>query len=98
MKIKSIYIDNFKSLIDFRLIDPNPFSVFVGANGVGKSNIFEALEFLNYSNSMQDQRTDELFGGYKNFINFKGYKKDLKIEIQSEHHNFIFFRLPYESD
>ena len=66
MKIKSIYIDNFKSLVDFRLTEPNPFSVFVGANGVGKSNIFEALEFLNYRYSFKNGKLDDFFGGYEN--------------------------------
>jgi predicted ATPase len=45
MKIKSLHIKNFKSLVDLEIVEPNPFTVFVGANGVGKSNIFEALEF-----------------------------------------------------
>ncbi len=45
MKIKNIHIKNFKSIVDVEINEPNPFSVFVGANGVGKSNIFEALEF-----------------------------------------------------
>ena len=98
MKIKSIYIDNFKSLVDFRLIDPNPFSVFVGANGVGKSNIFEALEFLNYTYSFKNGKLDDFFGGHENFINFNGYKKDLRININSEHNNFSFHRFPYEVD
>jgi predicted ATPase len=46
MKIKKLHIKNFKSLVDLEIVDPNPFTVFVGANGVGKSNIFEALEFV----------------------------------------------------
>ncbi len=96
MKIKSIHIDNFKSLIDFKLVEPNPFSVFVGPNGSGKSNIFEALEFLNNTYSFKNGKLDGHFGGYKNFINFKGYKKHLTIEIKSEHNNFSFLREPYE--
>jgi predicted ATPase len=98
VKIKSIYINNFKSLVDFRLIEPNAFSVFVGANGVGKSNIFEALEFLNYTSSFKDTISDNLFGGYQNFINFNGYKKPLKIEISSEFNKLGYYRNPYESD
>ena len=85
-------------MIDFRLTDPNPFTVFVGGNGVGKSNIFEALEFLNYLISIKNQKIEELFGGYKNFVNLNGYKKYLKIAIQSEHNYIGFYREPYESD
>ena len=83
MKIKSLHIDNFKSLIDFKLIEPNPFSVFVGANGVGKSNIFEALEFFNYKNFNSFNEVDSLFGGYENFVNANSYKKGLSIRIAS---------------
>lgn len=45
MKIKRLYINNYKSLVDFELVEPNPFSVFVGPNAAGKSNIFEASPF-----------------------------------------------------
>ncbi|MCF8326133.1 MAG: AAA family ATPase [Leadbetterella sp.] len=48
MKIKSLNIKNFKSIVDITIDEPNPFTVFVGPNGSGKSNIFEALEFSNY--------------------------------------------------
>ena len=60
MKIKSLHIKNFKSLVDLEIVDPNPFTVFVGANGVGKSNIFEALEFVSYS---ENTSLHDLFGG-----------------------------------
>ncbi len=82
MKIESLVIDNFKSLNNFKLENPNPFSVLVGANGVGKSNIFEALEFLNYSISFQ--YPDDLFGGYKNFINCNRYDDELFFGIYFE--------------
>lgn len=60
MKIKSLHIKNFKSLVDLEIVDPNLFTVFVGANGVGKSNIFEALEFVAYS---ENTSLHDLFGG-----------------------------------
>ena len=90
MKIEKLEIDNFKSLNGFKLENPNAFSVFVGANGVGKSNIFEALEFLNYKiiyqgsfeQTIQYVEIDGLFGGYKNFVNFKRLKDDLSFSIK----------------
>gem|GEM_PF-6184355 len=30
MKIKRLYINNYKSLVNFELVEPNSFSVFVG--------------------------------------------------------------------
>jgi predicted ATPase len=49
MRIKKIHIRNFKSLVNFELENVKPFCAFVGPNASGKSNIFEALEFSNYS-------------------------------------------------
>lgn len=46
MKIKRIYIQNYKS-IDNLDITLNPkLNVFIGENGMGKSNIFEAINWL----------------------------------------------------
>ena len=45
MRLKSVYIGQYKNLRDFTLsFDNNSFiDVFVGKNGTGKSNLFEAL-------------------------------------------------------
>ncbi len=45
MRLKSVYISQYKNLKDFSLnFDSNSFiEVFVGKNGTGKSNLFEAL-------------------------------------------------------
>lgn len=45
MRLKSVYISQYKNLKDFTLnFDGNSFiDVFVGKNGTGKSNLFEAL-------------------------------------------------------
>jgi predicted ATPase len=67
MKIKRLYINNYKSLVDFELLEPNPFSVFVGPNAAGKSNVFEALEFLTYADDFV--RMDSLFGGANAYLN-----------------------------
>jgi predicted ATPase len=43
--IENIYIKNFKSIIEDR-IDLRNFTVLIGANGSGKSNLIKSLEFL----------------------------------------------------
>jgi predicted ATPase len=83
VKIKSLEIDNFKSLLNFELIEPNPFSVFVGANGVGKSNIFEAFEFINLNYLTPSPALEELFGGSKTFLNYNKQREDLRISFFS---------------
>ncbi len=44
--IKSIWIDNFKSLVDFKL-DFAKFNCLVGLNGSGKSTVLQALDFVS---------------------------------------------------
>ena len=83
MKIKRLYINNYKSLVDFELIEPNPFSVFVGPNAAGKSNIFEALEFLGFSDDLV--LSNNIFGGHKNLLNkflLSKYEHEKKISYQ----------------
>ena len=43
--ITRIELDGFKTFQDFSL-DLSPLQVIVGANGVGKSNLFDALQLL----------------------------------------------------
>lgn len=44
--IKSIWVDNFKSLVDFRL-ELAKFNCVVGLNGSGKSTLLQALDFVS---------------------------------------------------
>lgn len=53
--IRSFYIDNFKSLVDFRL-PPLPhrlsgFTCLVGLNGAGKSTVLQAFDFVGHMTS-----------------------------------------------
>lgn len=47
MKIESIRLKNFKTFRDVHLKDIPPFLVVVGANGTGKSTLFEVFGFLH---------------------------------------------------
>lgn len=78
MKIKKLHIKNFKSLVDVEIVEPNPFTVFVGANGVGKSNIFEALEFGSSSISFPGQFF-RMFGNEDDLLSKQ--TSETKIEI-----------------
>jgi len=44
--LKSIWIDNFKSLVDFDL-ELSKFNCLVGLNGSGKSTVLQAMDFLS---------------------------------------------------
>jgi predicted ATPase len=45
--LKSIYIDNFKSLVNFNLNFNDPLTVLIGLNGAGKTTLLQALDFLH---------------------------------------------------
>lgn len=46
MRLTSIEINHFKSLCDIELQNLSPLTLLIGANGVGKSNLIDALRFL----------------------------------------------------
>jgi predicted ATPase len=70
MLIEKLEIKNYKSIGDITIDKPSPFSVFVGANASGKSNIFEAIEYLNYTLKYEAYtELFRLFGNGKLIIN-----------------------------
>ena len=81
MKIQKLHIKNFKSLVDFEIVEPNPFTVFVGANAVGKSNIFEALEFFLWPDNSSNRL--RVFGWAENIHNKQLDKKEGFFKIKA---------------
>lgn len=77
MKIRQLTIQNYKSIKELKIVDPAPFSAFIGANGVGKSNIFEAVEFMSMGMEMRQSTVIELLGGRGVIANKKMQKTDL---------------------
>jgi len=77
MRLKSVYISQYKNLKDFTLnFDGNSFiDVFVGKNGTGKSNLFEALIEI-FRNLYEYKKKADLF----NFrIKYEIDDKDIEI-------------------
>ena len=75
MRLKAIFISQYKNLRDFKLTfdDTSFLDVFVGKNGSGKSNFFEAL--------IEIFRHLVEFGGPDNAISFD-YRISYEIEGQ----------------
>ncbi len=46
--IKTLHIQNFRSLRNVRLEELQPVNLFIGANNSGKSNVLKAIEFASY--------------------------------------------------
>lgn len=57
--ITRFYVDNYKSLVDFTY-EPKPMELIVGANGSGKTTVFEALEKIKQFAFSGDE-IDEVF-------------------------------------
>ncbi len=94
--MQSLSIHNYKSLVNFELRNINPFTVFVGANGVGKTNVFEALEYLNFKYFNNWQEVDEIFGGKSAFFNQKLLRDTLRVDIINGENFFLNFVKDYD--
>lgn len=84
MRLKSIFISDYKNLKDFTLaFEGDSFiDIFVGKNGSGKSNLLEALiEIFQHILSFDSDRSDLLFN-YCVKYEIKG--KDVEIRWQDE--------------
>lgn len=80
MRLKSVYISDYKNLKKFTLpFDGSSFiDVFVGKNGTGKSNLFEALIEIFRHLDQLGHTDNEIDFEYK--LNYEIDGKDIKIE------------------
>ena len=91
--IRSFYIDNFKSLVDFRL-PPVPhrsgsFTCLVGLNGAGKSTVLQAFDFVGHLANGQvetwiKQREWKTADLTSRFLKRKLISFELEIEVPGE--------------
>jgi len=89
--IHHLRITNFKSIDSLVLENVQPFSVFAGANGCGKSNFFDALNFVSLfvRNGIHDALRK--YGGYEHVHSQKRRKSkarsfDFEIDVSLEDH------------
>lgn len=95
MSLKSLHIKNFKSIVDVQINNISNFSVFAGSNGSGKSNLFEALEFIR--DVIRNGATEAVkkHNGYENIHshklrdkNAKRFFAHLKLEFDDEYYEY----------
>lgn len=101
-RIKGLKIKNYKSLVNIEIAEPSKLLVFAGANATGKSNIFEAIEFLMHAAMTTGTIAFDIFGGVANIVNYKASKQKgrfleimLDLSFGSDNHN-ISFGLKYD--
>jgi predicted ATPase len=81
MKIEALRVKNFKMFKDIKLTNLPAISVFIGANGTGKTTLFDVFGFLR--DSLQDNVKVALQkrGGFKEVVT-RGETGPIEIEIK----------------
>ncbi|GAA3929598.1 AAA family ATPase [Hymenobacter algoricola] len=82
MKIESIRLQNFKTFRDVHLRDIPPFLVIVGANGTGKSTLFDVFGFLHDCLKSNVRQALDKRGRFKEVMSRDSNGKSILIEIQ----------------
>lgn len=84
MKIYSIKIQNFKILQNIQIEELPSLAVFVGANGTGKSTLFDLFGFLKDCLTLNVSKAVQARGGYFELISRDHNHEDIVIEIKYE--------------
>ena len=83
MKLESVRLQNFKVFKDAAIDNIPSLCVFVGANGVGKSTLFDVFGFLKDALTFNVERALQKRGGFSEVLTREcGADGDIKIEIQ----------------
>ncbi len=82
--LKSLKIDNFKSLVNLTL-EPAPINLLVGANNAGKTNLCQALRFLSLTSRLSlDDAAEACSAEPWNLLNVYVQSRDLSLSVGCE--------------
>jgi predicted ATPase len=82
MRVERIRLKNFKTFQDALVEGVEPFTVFVGANGVGKSTLFDVFGFLRDCLKENVGAALNKRGGYKEVVSRGHESESILIELQ----------------
>jgi len=82
MRIESIRLKNFKAFRDVQIEDIPPFLVVVGANGTGKSTLFDVFGFLRDCLKGNVRQALDSRGRFKEVLSREASGDSILIEIQ----------------
>lgn len=87
MKLVSLRMTNFRNYQDY-LFKPDSLTIISGPNGVGKTNIIEAVRFLTLLKSFRARRQTEAINWAQEYLRLEGKiklnTKEIKIEIYQD--------------
>lgn len=82
MRIESIKVKNFKALKDIEINTLSNLNIFVGANGTGKTTLFDVFGFLKDCLIHNVTKAIQSRGGYNELVS-RGYtNQDIEIELK----------------
>jgi len=82
MKIETIRLKNFKTFEDVELVDIPSFCIVVGANGTGKTTLFDVFEFLKDCLTYNVSRALRSRGGFSEVVSRGRADQIISIELQ----------------
>lgn len=82
MKIVSIKIKNYRMFKNIHIRNIPPFCVIIGANGTGKSSLFDIFGFLRDALKNNIRQALQIRGGYREIITRGQEQEDIEIELQ----------------
>ncbi|MGB3615032.1 MAG: AAA family ATPase [Elainellaceae cyanobacterium] len=82
MRIETLRIKNFKVLRDIEITDIPQLCVIIGANGTGKSTLFDVFEFLKGCLMFNVRRALQVRGGFEEVLSRNADENKIEIEIQ----------------
>lgn len=82
MELKSITIRNFKALQDIHLVDVPSFVVLVGANGTGKSTLFDVFGFLRDALTGNVRQALDARGRFAEVVTRGHEQESILVELQ----------------
>jgi predicted ATPase len=82
MRIESIKLKNFKAFQDVHIEDIPPFCVVIGANGTGKSTLFDVFRFLKHCLNSNVRKALQDRGGFHEVVSRGHDDESILIEIQ----------------
>ena len=82
MRIETIHLNNFKAFRNVKMIDIPTFCVVVGANGTGKSTLFDVFGFLKDCLTYNVSRAVQSRGGFKEVVSRGVDGESISIEIK----------------
>jgi AAA15 family ATPase/GTPase len=99
--LKRLYVDNYKCLVDFTINFDQDISLFLGANGSGKSTVFEVLAKLRrvivYETTFDRKQGKDVNEEIENIFDYddkprwlRNEKADTRFELDIEIQNSIY--------